>query len=215
MHPSRHPAPAPAGVPRAPGSVSGACPAASRFPLATALSSTTSAAGPPALFGGFSGTMAMSDFPSPCIIGVRPWTFRCGLRRDCPQTMAGSPGSRARCVRACAGSATAPGPAVSRAGETSGVAFRLAPRRRHLGSWFFRGSMAGLHVPLSTLRLHPYGWRRMTRSRCGSLLLPPYDSCIHNILPVFPALPERAIEMTRAAGLNSAPCSNTPGCGAR
>ena len=39
------------------------------FPLATSLPSTTSAAGPPALFGGFPGTTKVSDFPSPCIIG--------------------------------------------------------------------------------------------------------------------------------------------------
>ena len=35
----------------------------------------------------------------------------------------------------------------------------------------FRGSMAGLHVPLSTLHLCPHGQRRMTRGRRGSLLL--------------------------------------------
>ena len=35
----------------------------------------------------------------------------------------------------------------------------------------FRGSMAGLHVPLPTLRLHPRGCRRTARGRCGSLFL--------------------------------------------
>ena len=35
----------------------------------------------------------------------------------------------------------------------------------------FRGSMAGLHVPLSTLHLCPHEQRRITRGRCGSLLL--------------------------------------------
>ena len=35
----------------------------------------------------------------------------------------------------------------------------------------FRGSMAGLCVPLSTLRRGPRGHLRMTRGRCGSLLL--------------------------------------------
>ena len=74
-----------------------------RFPLATSLPSTTSAAGPPALFGSFPGTMEVSDFPSPCIIGVRPWTFRCGLGANPSQTVAGSPGSRAKCFRACQG----------------------------------------------------------------------------------------------------------------
>jgi hypothetical protein len=35
----------------------------------------------------------------------------------------------------------------------------------------FRGSMAGLCAPLSTLRRDPRGPLRMTRGRCGSLLL--------------------------------------------
>ncbi len=35
----------------------------------------------------------------------------------------------------------------------------------------FRGSMAGLCAPLSTLRRNPRGPLRMTRGRCGSLLL--------------------------------------------
>src|ERR1700730_12977318 len=42
------------------------------------------------------------------------------------------------------------------------------PRRRpEISS--FRGSMAGLCAPLSTLRRHPRGYRRMTRGQCGSL----------------------------------------------
>ena len=39
------------------------------FSLASALRSTASAAGRPALFGGFIATMAESDFSCPCIIG--------------------------------------------------------------------------------------------------------------------------------------------------
>jgi len=35
----------------------------------------------------------------------------------------------------------------------------------------FRGSMVGLCAPLSTLRRNPRGQLRMTRGRCGSLLL--------------------------------------------
>lgn len=47
----------------------------SAFPLADPLPSATSAASGPALFGGFVGTMGPSDFPSPCIIGLRPSAF--------------------------------------------------------------------------------------------------------------------------------------------
>src|SRR5207245_550027 len=35
----------------------------------------------------------------------------------------------------------------------------------------FRGSIPGLHFPLSTLHLRPRGRRCMTRGRCGRLLL--------------------------------------------
>jgi hypothetical protein len=43
--------------------------------------------------------------------------------------------------------------------------------RRHPESDFFRGSMAGLHVPLPTLRRHPRGCQRTARGRCDSLSL--------------------------------------------
>jgi hypothetical protein len=42
---------------------------------------------------------------------------------------------------------------------------------RHPGSVFYRGSMAGLLVPLPTLRRHPRGCLRTAWGRCGSLLL--------------------------------------------
>src|SRR6266545_3533226 len=84
-----------------------------------------------ALFGGFAGTMGLSDFPWPCIIGVRPWTFRCGLGFVLSQTDTGSPGFRSRCLRACAGSQTAPGPNASRDTDASRLAFRPIQERRY------------------------------------------------------------------------------------
>ena len=45
------------------------------------------------------------------------------------------------------------------------------PDRRHPGQLSYRGSMAGLHVPLPTLRRHPRECPRTARGRCGSLLL--------------------------------------------
>jgi hypothetical protein len=48
------------------------------FSLASALCSTASAAGRPALFGGFVATMAESDFSCPCIIGFGSSPSRCG-----------------------------------------------------------------------------------------------------------------------------------------
>src|SRR5215475_15970788 len=46
------------------------------------------------------------------------------------------------------------------------------PRRhRHPGLHRLRRSIPRLYAPLSTLRRHPRGYLRMTRGRCGSLLL--------------------------------------------
>jgi hypothetical protein len=67
---------------------------------------------------------------------------------------------------------------VSRDTDTSSLAFRLFRQRRHPAvataftvGFQFRGSMAGLYVPLSMLHLRPYESRCMTRSQCGSLPL--------------------------------------------
>ena len=102
-----------------------------RFPLAKPLPSTASAAGSTALFGSFVGTMGLSDFPRAFIIGVCLSTSRCGLPPHQQQTLVGSPGSRTRCLRACAGSLTARGPLAPCHGGASGVAFRRSPTRRH------------------------------------------------------------------------------------
>ena len=112
-----------------------------RFPVAGPLPSTPSAGdgfgrpwsslGPPPLFGGFAGTTGPSDFPRSFIIGVCPRTSRCGLPRCRGRANAGSPGSRARCFRACTGSATAWGSVVPRDSGSTGVAFRVSLRRRH------------------------------------------------------------------------------------
>ncbi len=77
-----------------------------------------------ALFGGFFGTMGLYDCRASCIIGVRPWTSRCGLHLCRLQTTPGSPDSRAGCFRACAGSSTARGPRPSRNSDSRDVAFR-------------------------------------------------------------------------------------------
>ena len=139
------------------------------FPFAGPLLSTPSA--PEGLFGGLPGTTGPSDFPCPCIIGVCPWTSRCGPRHHLPGAAKGSPGFRTGCVRACSGSLTARGPGASRDIDAPGVAFRISLLRRHPGVSVFRGSMAGLHVPLSTLPHLLADGRGMTRGRCGSLNL--------------------------------------------
>src|SRR5437870_387157 len=64
----------------------------------------------------------------------------------------GSPGSRAGCFCTCSGSLTAQGSAAPHVFGTSDVAFHFLLRCRHPGVGYFRGSMAGLHMPLSTLQ---------------------------------------------------------------
>src|SRR6058998_1024573 len=143
-----------------------------RVPLGPLPSLRRPAAGSSALFGGFPGTTERSDCPRSSIIGVYPWTSRCGLWLPQPQTNAGSPGSRSRCLGACSGSLTARGPSAPRDIGAAGVAFRLPPERRHPEVVHgFRGSIPGPPLPLSTLRGRPHGRPRMTRGRRGSLRL--------------------------------------------
>ena len=144
-----------------------------RFPLAGPLPSTSSAGDdfgrpgsslvPPPLFGGFAGTMGPSDFPRSCIIGVCPKTSRCGLPRCLGRANAGSPGSRARCFRACTGSTTARGPVMPCDDGAPGVAFRIPLRRRHLGGRF-----------LSRLDTRPA--RTPVNASTTPLRAPPHDS---------------------------------------
>ena len=158
--------------------------AATAFPLARGLPSTTSAAAgvsPAALFGSFLGTTQQSDFPRPWLIAVGPWAFRCALHHTLPsaaQKIAGPPGSRTKCLRACAGSLTARGPPLPRHCGSDGVAFDLLLQPRHPGppaplgaGHVLRGSIPGPRVPLSTLRVGSRLRPRMTQGRCGPLTL--------------------------------------------
>jgi hypothetical protein len=69
------------------------------------------------------------------------------------------------------GSQTTPGRPGARGNAPVRVAFRQANGVGVPGLKTFRGSMAGLPAPLSTLRPRPRGQRRMTRGQRGSLLL--------------------------------------------
>jgi len=141
------------------------------FPLASPLPSTASAAGRPALFGSFAGTMGLSDFPVPFIVGLGPWTSRRGPWHHPPRAVPGPPGSRARCFRACRGSSTASGPGRLAKATTLVLPVVSRDNAGARNEKRFRGSIARLHVPLSTLHPRPRERRRMTRGRCGSLFL--------------------------------------------
>ena len=69
------------------------------------------------------------------------------------------------------GSVTTPGCSGTRDSAPMHVAFRRIRMRRHPRAGFFRGSMAGLSTPLSTLHVTPRDAPRMTRGQRGSLLL--------------------------------------------
>ena len=102
-----------------------------KFPLASPLSSIASATSTPALFGDFSGTMGLSDFPHPYIPGVPPRGSQGRPWRPSSRPDMGSPGSRVSRFRACTRSPTAQSPEISRDSDISNVAFRTVPQRRH------------------------------------------------------------------------------------
>ena len=139
----------------------------SAFPLVAVLGSTGSAADRSALFVGFPATTTESDSSGPCIIG---YDSSSSLMRAGGVHPPAKPGDLPvqKSVSAMPVSMTTPG-------RTALAITRLPyclPRyqaRRLPDRRTFRGSMAGLCAPLSTLRRHPREYRRMTRGQCGSL----------------------------------------------
>jgi len=165
-----------------------------RFPLAGSLPSIPSAGGgsgrlqssrlPTPLFGDSPGAMGPSDFPHPYIIGVRPKTSRCGLSGFPERADVGSPGSHARCFRACTGSPTARGPDASRNCGTPGVAFRISLLRRHPGG--LSVSRLNTRAARTPVNASPTSLRTTTHNSGPSWAANPstYDSFIHNTSPV-------------------------------
>jgi hypothetical protein len=114
--------------------------------------------------------MAESDFSRPCIIGYGSSPSQCGPAAVAERSVVRSPGSRARSVHAC--QCLRPRRAVwASRYRAHPYCLPSAERRRRPGRGYFRGSMAGLRAPRSTLRCCPRGQPRMTRGRCGSLFL--------------------------------------------
>ena len=122
------------------------------------------------MFGGFSGTTRLSDFPWPFIAVVfladsqrRPWpisTANHGTSRvPCKEFLCVQQGLRPRGTRAHL-AITMREMWPSACLESVGVPKSVA----------FRGSIPGPHVPLPTLRPCPYGQRRTARGQSGSLL---------------------------------------------
>jgi len=163
---------------------SGACiapdpsPARQRLPASPAraqsppLAPLNEAAACAALFAGFIATMAGSDFSSPYIIGFGSSPSRCG-----PPGHNG-PGGRTGDLPVPVQGACAHARFYDHAGSSEHLRWRtqicclaLPEQRRHPGEFDYRGSMAGLCVPLSTLHHAPRGAPRMTRGQRISLEL--------------------------------------------
>ena len=108
------------------------------------------------------------------------------------------------------------GPMGARDSAPTSVAFPPNKQRRHPDFQIFRGSIPRLHVPLSTLRVQPLDWPRMTRGRCGSLSLhrtalssaPP-----RRFIPAHLFIPQRhhGIDLGRPAGGEIASEQSRPG----
>src|SRR5437667_5041237 len=135
------------------------------------LPSTSSAAGCPALFAGFAGTISESDFFAPFIIGYGLRPSRCG-----PGT-ASQGGDKEIPVPAQEVDVHAEGLKTTRGGGgpcdngPAPVAFCMPRRHRHPELHCFRRSIPRLYAPLSTLRVLPRGSiPRMTRGRNEGLL---------------------------------------------
>ena len=100
-----------------------------------------------------------------------PWRRRSDWR---------SPGSRAKSVRACQG--LRPRRIAWALAMTRPCVLPSAGRKASAtGSNLLRGSMAGLHVPLSTLRTAPRDAPRMTPGQQGSL-----HRCCEGLAPFTP-----------------------------
>ena len=149
------------------------------FPLARGLPSTTSAAAgvsPAALFGSFTGTTPRSDFPRRWLVVVRLLASPRALHLHPSWFGAATVGKRDlpvpdKLFPSMMRSQTAQGPGTPRQNGAPDVAFGMTPLPRHPELRLFRGSILSLPVPLSTLRLRRYRRLRMTRGRCGWLLL--------------------------------------------
>jgi len=154
---------------RSPGAASGACRSGTCFPWPLPLAphppppvARPRSRGSPLLWQGPTSRCRASSATAFRLPDADQTASACGRPRDLPVPAQGA------CTHARVS---------DRAGSSGGSRWRLPPcclplsrRRRHPGA-DFRGSMAGLCVPLSTLRRALAGRRRMTRGQCGSLLL--------------------------------------------
>ena len=119
-------------IPCTPGTASGASKVWSTFSLAGSLPSTDSAAGTPALFARFAGTMNPVRLPSNVHVGRTAGGPSPTVPRRYPaRKLLGSPGSRAVSFHACTGSSTPQRQKAARANVAFHVAFPSWEPGRH------------------------------------------------------------------------------------
>ena len=143
------------------------------FPLAGRLRSIDSAPDPSGLFADFIATVQPSDFCGSFIIGFGSSPSRCGPLHHLAMTY-GQPADLPVPVQRVSVHARFydhAGSSERSRWRTQTSCLPLHRQRRHPEIVFFRGSMAGLHVPLPTLRRPPHKRLRTARGRCSSLLL--------------------------------------------
>src|SRR5260370_31161169 len=174
------------------------------FSLVGRLPSMPSANGFPLLFGHFVGTVRPSDSPSTCMLDFWFMTFSNRPAHEIVTGVAGvSRFSRMEfpCMLGVSDCAEPFGSLRWRfhryglPSRWTTSAFRI-----HLS----RSSISRLHVPLSTLRVQPYDWPRMTRGQDGSLCL----SCVtlsftapRRFIPAHP--PYRRVRIRRCQWLSA------------
>ncbi len=169
------------------------------FPLVLALCSTHSTTGCPALFPGFVATTARSDASNVCIIGLGSSPSRCG-----PPADTGTDG-HAGDLPVPAQGACAHARVCDRAGSVGHLRWRTRPcclklrrQRRHPKLSCYRGSMADLCVPLSTLHSSPRSGARITREQHDSLC-----PCCEGHSPVAPCRFYRRTEVKGGGGVQA------------
>jgi hypothetical protein len=139
------------------------------FPSVPVLGSAGSEAHRCVSFVGFPATVAGSDFSCPFIAGYGSSPSRRDPTAFPPRMDKRSPGFRARSLSTCQGlRPRRAGPSYRNRDGPHRLPTQGRRRRPEQGN--FRGSMAGLCLPLPTLRRRPRGRLRTARGRCGANL---------------------------------------------
>ena len=128
--------------------------------------------------------MPGSDFSRPYISGDGYSPSRCGPRPHCVIGRTRDLPVPAQGASAHARVSDHAGPSGHSRSRTRPCCLPRSETRRHPGLHFFRGSMAGLHAPLPTLRCHPRGRQRTARGRGGFATPSSWRTCTPYSLPV-------------------------------